>query len=204
MPTIVPPSPESPLIGTAPASGVEADLAALPPPSLLPSLRPREVVLHSVESAVESAAAVDRDRRLDASEAELETFEMGDSAERVRRVQGRPDEAVPGAFRYGSSLVYFENGRVSAWIDGVPHLRIPLLWATDPGDDGDAFALGSTRDEVFRIQGAPDAIRAGAYLYGADVVAFAGDRVAGWIRNDGRLRARYLPALPFFDPVFAR
>ena len=139
------------------------------------------------------------DQRLDRAETRLETFEAGDSPDRVRAVQGSPDEAVPGAFRYGSSMVYFEKGRVSGWMNGVPRLRIPALFDSDLQDEIDAFTLGSTRGEVFRIQGRPDSVAGNAYTYGQSTVIFENDRVASWIRGDRRLRTRVVPDLPFFD-----
>jgi len=133
---------------------------------------------------------------LDAAEAEMETFEIGDLPDRVTDIQGRPDEAGPGVYRYGSSVVFFSHGRVSSWISRVPRLRIPRLWSIEVTDDIDAFTVGSTRGEVFRIQGRPDGVMADAYFYGSDVVYFANDRVVDWTRTDGRLRTRVLPELP--------
>ena len=138
------------------------------------------------------------DQRLNEAETQLETFEAGDSPDRVRAVQGSPDEAVSGAFRYGSSMVYFEKGRVSGWVNGVPRLRIPSLFDSDLQDEIDAFTLGSTRGEVFRIQGRPDSVAGNAYTYGQSTVFFENDRVASWIRGDQRLRTRIVPDLPFF------
>jgi hypothetical protein len=159
-----------------------------------------EILPRTAPPAAAAGSGAEWDRRLDASEAELDRFEMGDSPERVRIVQGRPDETTLGAFRYGSSLVFFEKGKVSGWINGIPRLRIPLLSFADWRDEIDAITLGSTRGDVFRIQGRPDEVFADAYYYGTDAVFFAGDRVVNWIQTDERLRTRWLPQPPFFDP----
>jgi curved DNA-binding protein CbpA len=173
-----------------------------------PAARPEDARLGSSSenffrtepSAVAAVSGAEWDQRLDASEAELDTFEMGDSLERVKIVQGRPDETTTGAFRYGSSLVFFEKGKVSGWINGMPRLRIPRLSFADWPDEIDALAIGSTRGDVFKIQGRPDEVFADAYYYGTDAVYFAGDRVVNWIQTDDRLRTRHLPVLPFSNP----
>lgn len=170
-------------------------------PAFVPDRRPPPgagvVTLPAAEASPPAAAQEEaRDRMLDAAEAEMETFEIGDLPGRVTDIQGRPDEAGPGVYRYGSSVVFFSHGRVSSWISRVPRLRIPRLWSIEVTDDIDAFTVGSTRGEVFRIQGRPDGVMADAYFYGSDVVYFANDRVVDWTRTDGRLRTRVLPELP--------
>jgi DnaJ-like protein len=149
-------------------------------------------------------SGVEMDTRLDEAETHLDTFDVGDSAEWVKIVQGRPDEAVEGAFRYGSSIVTFDKGRVSGWTNGEPRLRVSWLSFADVEDRLDAFTIGSTRGEVFEIQGNPDSASADAYIYGTDAVYFQNDRVISWTQNDERLRTRFMPTLPFFDPHVSR
>jgi hypothetical protein len=163
-----------------------------------------ETDLPQAQPAGEALAGARLDQSLDAAETDLDTFDVGDSPAWVKIIQGTPDETVAGAFRYGSSLITFEKGRVSGWIDGVPRLRVPSLTFVDFQDEMDAFSVGSTRGEVFQIQGKPDRVSGDAYVYGTDVVYFGNDRVVDWIRTDGRLRTRVLPDLPFFDPRHPR
>jgi hypothetical protein len=203
-----------PVVGTAmdlPSTESPARSGPTPNESRVRSRDPLEIdppvttaAAETVRAAELTVHAAELDERLDAAEAELDTFEAGDSIDRVKIIQGPPDESVAGAFRYGSSLVYFENGRVSGWIDGVPRLRVPSLSFADVLDEIDAFTLGSTRGEVFRIQGMPDRVSAAAYTYGTDTVYFGNDRVVNWTQTDERLRNRFLPALPYFDPSLPR
>jgi hypothetical protein len=123
----------------------------------------------------------------------LDTFVPGDTKARVIAVQGVPDEAGVNVFRYGSSLVYFEDGRVKQWSDGRPPLRVLVLPRFD--FNGLArFSVGATRAEVIRIQGEPTQTTAGAFYYGASAVYFDRDWVTGWSEVDQPLRARPTPA----------
>jgi hypothetical protein len=173
-----------------------------PSPSL--PIRPPGISLPADPPEAPALSGEDLDTRLDEAETQLETFDIGDASDRVRIVQGSPDEAVEGVFRYGSSMVFFDKGRVSGWTNGVPRLRVPSLSFADLQDEIDAFTVGSTRGEVFEIQGRPDAASPDAYFYGSDAVYFENDRVASWTRTGGRLRTRLLPELPFFDPHLGR
>src|SRR5271166_3478741 len=61
-------------------------------------------------------------RNLEGAGRLLDVFEVGDSKAKVLAIQGEPDESGDGVFRYGSSLVYFEKGRVFGWSDRLPRL----------------------------------------------------------------------------------
>jgi curved DNA-binding protein CbpA len=132
------------------------------------------------------------------AEALLDVFDVGDSKARVREVQGPPDDAAESVFRYGSSLVYFKNGVVRSWSNGLPRLRIHL-WPSLDLSLLDRFSLGSSRDEVIRAQGDPMAFTPLGYYYGTSAVYFDNDRVSGWSRGDVDLRELDMPVLPFFE-----
>lgn len=57
----------------------------------------------------------------------LATFGVGSSLADVLRLQGRPTDALWGAYFYGSSVVYFENGRVTRWTENGTALRTALI-----------------------------------------------------------------------------
>ncbi len=121
----------------------------------------------------------------------LRTFELGDSRARVLAVQGAPDDAGDTILRYGSSVVYLADGRVSGWSDGVPRLHVRAL----PSLDYDllaSFTLGSSRAEVARLQGRPTDNVLGAFLYGSSVIRFESDRVSGWLEGSDSLRVPLL------------
>jgi hypothetical protein len=53
------------------------------------------------------------------------------------------------------------------------------------------FGLGSTREEVLRVQGKPDQERGDTWRYGASEVYFARGRVVGWrVADSGLLKLR--------------
>ncbi len=133
---------------------------------------------------------------LDRAEGLLDVFDIGDSKARVVAVQGMPDAAGYGLYRYGSSLVYFSDGYVSGWSDDLPRLHV-RLWPSLDAVSVDTFSVGSSYGDVFRAQGAPSAFSATSYTYGTSVVHFMDERVTGWSEGDVTLRGFRLPALPF-------
>ena len=128
----------------------------------------------------------------------LDVIEVGDTKARVLSIQGTPDDAGEAIFRYGSSVVYFQNGRVRGWLDRHPRLHV-RDWAAFMLPSLDTFALGSSRGDVIRAQGEPGAFTASNYTYGSSVVLFENDRVAGWNEGDVRLQRFEMPSLKFFD-----
>ena len=128
----------------------------------------------------------------------LEVFDVGDSKARVLAVQGTPDDAGETVFRYGSSLVYFERGRVTGWSDRVPWLHV-RPWSEHSLASLDTFSLGSTRGDVIRAQGQPSAFTPRGYFFGSSYVYFEHDVVAGWSPGDVNLRSFDVPVLPFLD-----
>jgi hypothetical protein len=142
------------------------------------------------------AAAAEPDKLAWTAALIVELFEPGDPKARVLAVQGPPDEAGDSVFRYGSSLVYFRNGRVRGWVDRLPRLRV-RSWDGVAMPSLERFSVGSSRGEVIRAQGRPDGFSVDRYLYGSSEVLFAQDRVAGWSTGDVPLHAFDLPVLPF-------
>jgi hypothetical protein len=121
--------------------------------------------------------------------AKIGVFTIGSRKDEVIALQGKPDSASTGLFQYGSSVVFFREGRVVDWREGSPLLkaRRPLdLVAANIG----YFTVGSRRDEVMAVQGKPDRTTADAYYYGSAIVMFAGDRVISWRDGAPGLRAR--------------
>jgi hypothetical protein len=128
----------------------------------------------------------------------LDAFEVGDPKARVLVVQGAPDDAGSGVFRYGSSLVYFHDGFVTDWSNGVPRLRV-REWPALRVPSLDTFSVGSTRSDVVRAQGEPAAFTFLGYYYGSSAVFFEDDRVTGWSEGDTGLKAVGMPAMPSVD-----
>jgi hypothetical protein len=135
---------------------------------------------------------------MDNAAALLDVIELGDSRARVRAVQGVPDEVSDSIFRYGSSIVYFREGRVSAWRNRLPRLRI-RDWSANVLPTLDRFSIGSSRGDVVRAQGLPGAFDATSYVYGSSVISFERGQVSGWSEGDVALQHFDMPKLPFMD-----
>lgn len=60
------------------------------------------------------------------------------------------------------------------------------------------FQIGSTKEEVTQVQGAPTEARGSVWRYGRSEVRFAGDRVCGWRTSPGS-RLRTLPSVSSFS-----
>jgi hypothetical protein len=128
----------------------------------------------------------------------LDVIQLGDSRDRVRAIQGVPDEVSDSIYRYGSSVIYFRYGKVSAWKNRLPRLRI-RDWSTNVIPTMDRFAMGSSRADVVRAQGLPGAFDATSYTYGSSIVSFDRGQVSGWSEGDTRLQHFEMPTLPFLN-----
>jgi hypothetical protein len=145
-----------------------------------------------------AAAEADHALVMDRAGTLLDAIELGDSRARVRAIQGEPDEISDTLYRYGSSVVYFRYGRVSAWRNRVPRLRV-RDWSASVLPTLDRFELGSSRADVVRAQGLPATFDATSYTYGSSVVSFERGQVSGWSEGDVRLQHFEMPSLPFLD-----
>ena len=97
-------------------------------------------------------------------------FTVGSTKSEVIAVQGTPDSSTENRFSYGSSTVYFEDGRVKRWHNSF--LR-PLKAKT-------YFIVGSTKSEVIAVQGTPDSSTETHFSYGLSTVYFRDSRVTSW------------------------
>jgi len=119
-------------------------------------------------------------------------FAVGSTKDEVLAIQGTPDRFTDSSFHYGTSDVFFQNGRVVSWYNGYPKLRARMLPATST--DKRFFTVGSTKDEVLAIQGTPDRFTERALHYGTSDVFFKDGRVSSWYNGYPKLRVRMLPS----------
>lgn len=147
--------------------------------------------------------AADFERLFKEASTLLTSFERGDTKARVLVIQGPADEVGENVMRYGSSLVYFSDGRVTGWSEGLPKLRIRAL----PGVDYDlleTIEIGSSRADVLRLQGRPSDSMWGIYFYGPSIVYFENNRVAGWSDENSKLRIPLLQSIRGRRPAVRR
>lgn len=170
--------------------------AAMKSPSVsVPSVTGVETRTESHRWRAFGAARVDSTSAVNEALSSLDTFAAGDTPARVLALQGVPDEANERVFRYGSSVIYFSGGRVVAWRDGWPRLRTFALPRFVFGGLA-TFGVGSSRNEVVRVQGTPTAVGESVYFYGNSVVFFDREWVSSWREIDEPLRARAWPSPP--------
>ncbi len=119
-------------------------------------------------------------------------FTIGSTKDEVIAVQGTPDKFSETTFRYGSSRVGFQNGRVVSWKNKVPALKAKLI----PAPQTTAkpyFTVGSTKDEVIAVQGTPDEFSEDMFRYGSSRVDFQHDRVVSWKNKVPALKVQLRP-----------
>ncbi len=119
-------------------------------------------------------------------------FTIGSTKDEVIAVQGTPDKFSETTFRYGSSRVGFQNGRVVSWKNKVPALKAKLI----PAPQTTAkpyFTVGSTKDEVIAVQGTPDKFFETMFRYGSSRVDFQNDRVVSWKNKVPALKVQLRP-----------
>ena len=104
---------------------------------------------------------------------------VGSTLGEVYAIQGVPSATEGDIWHYGRSRIRFDKGRVISWeehLDNplrIDRHRVALLQER-------FFGIGSTKDEVRAIQGAPTAETGNVWYYRNSKVYFEHDRVAHW------------------------
>jgi len=114
-------------------------------------------------------------------------FTLGSNKEWVSTVQGPPLQIRGPEWRYGFSTVQFNGDLVISWnASELNPLKVGMI--LDPGRfySERYFGVGSRRDEVAAIQGAPDIIEPNKWTWGDAWVEFDADTVVTW-QNDQSL-----------------
>jgi curved DNA-binding protein CbpA len=111
----------------------------------------------------------------------------GLSKDEVIAVAGAPASATDDKLVYGSSELYFANGKVVGWkIDPASAPIRVKLWPDAPVDpDLDSFGVGSSKNVVLVVQGTPTYFSANTFGYGRSEVYFQNGRVVSWKEDPG-------------------
>lgn len=107
------------------------------------------------------------------------SFTVGSPMTDVYRAQGAPDAIDGDVWIYGTSRVYFRNGRVARWETGHND-SLNARWSTRATDTPSHFTIGSSKAEVVRVQGQPSRVIGDAWDYGVSRVYFSDGKVIGW------------------------
>jgi curved DNA-binding protein CbpA len=108
-------------------------------------------------------------------------FTVGSTKDEVLAAQGTPAEFSESSWKYGSSTVHFQNGRVTSWniLPDSPLNAEMLPSGPGPYDQG-YFTVGSTKDEVLAAQGTPTELGESFWKYGSSTVYFRDGKVSSW------------------------
>jgi hypothetical protein len=133
----------------------------------------------------------------------------------VLRIQGKPTQSVrydalcQEVLTYGSSTVELNNSIVVNFEDIDRNLKAAKeSMPTTAMADGLSWTLGSTKEEVFRVQGTParveryDAPSKEILHYGNSTIQITDNRVTSYANFSGNLKVavRPLPSEKFSDP----
>ena len=115
-------------------------------------------------------------------------FTLGSDKEWVSTVQGPPLQIRGPEWRYGFSTIQFDGNKVISWTNSeLNPLKVGIILDPNRFYSERYFGVGSRRDEVAAIQGAPDIIEPNKWIYGDAWVEFDEDSVISW-QNDASIR----------------
>lgn len=124
-------------------------------------------------------------------------FTLGSTEAEVLRVQGPPSRVHGQLWVYGLAEVQFRDGRVWRYNNFDQSLKVRVLPSSKSSDEHPAFfTVGSTRDEVLRVQGTPTRIEGNRWTYGFSEVRFRSGTVEDYDNYFGNLKVRLLPSDP--------
>jgi len=122
-------------------------------------------------------------------------FTIGSPGSDVLRIQGNPSRIQGRSWAYGLSEVHFRNGMVWSYNNFDGNLRVRLLPRL--AGDGTApshFTVGSTEDDILRIQGTPTRVEQDRWFYGFAEIKFKDGRVTEFNNYFGNLKVRLHPS----------
>lgn len=136
-------------------------------------------------------------------------WSIGSRRADVIQIQGQPsqttryDTLCQETLSYSNSTVVLNNGIVTEFEDNAKNLKATNQNSPQPvpATDGINWTLGSTKEEVFRIQGTParivryDTANREILFYGNSTLSLAGGRVIGYSNYDNNLRVSVAPII---------
>ncbi|MGD0938628.1 MAG: J domain-containing protein [Terracidiphilus sp.] len=141
-----------------------------------------EASQQSVASSSQKAIAARPDRAPATSAKTLSYITVGWTRDEVLAQQGTPTASSEDKLVYGNSELYLKNDSVVGWrIDpGSSSIRVKL-WPSAAVDPSLAsYTVGSSKDEVLKVQGTPTAFTNDKFEYGKSEVIFHNNKVVSW------------------------
>jgi hypothetical protein len=168
-------------------------LAPIATPSAEPSevLKPAQTVLTAIVREKDMTLAEPEETSPDRS-----FFSLGSSKKEVLRVQGKPSKVYGQTWVYGLSDVTFKEGRVWRYHNFDGTLQVQIVPSPSAANDysPQSFSLGSSKDEVVRVQGAPTRVEGNKWSYGFGEIYFKDGVVIGFNNFFNTLKITMLPS----------
>jgi hypothetical protein len=122
-------------------------------------------------------------------------FTMGSSTAEVLAVQGPPSRIQGQTWTYGLSEVQFKNGRVWSFNNFDGSLRILMQPGGGDGEkEPDYITIGSSENDVLRVQGTPSKVEGEKWYYGFAELRFKNGNIREYDNYFGNLKVRLLPS----------
>ncbi|MBK9165366.1 MAG: DnaJ domain-containing protein [Acidobacteria bacterium] len=118
-------------------------------------------------------------------------FTLGSTRADVVKIQGTPDSIIGNSYGYGYSSITFQGNSVVGWSNISKNLKVRMLSNSEMSLN--QFTIGSSKDDVIRVQGTPDSIIGNSFGYGYSTVHFRNDRVSKWSNISRNLRVVLSP-----------
>ncbi|MFP5213366.1 MAG: DnaJ domain-containing protein [Acidobacteriota bacterium] len=124
-----------------------------------------------------------------AAEGDPPYFTVGSSHDEVLLSQGTPTRVDTNKWYFDLSEIRFKDGRVEDYDNYFGNLRIRMLPANgdNPAARRGYFTIGSSRDEVLTLHGAPTRIQGNIWSYRQSSIVFRHGNVQSVANTDGNL-----------------
>ena len=98
----------------------------------------------------------------------------------VIAIQGAPTSIEGDVWHYGQSKVYMENGAVTKWENDSDSPLKAHIMPTSRNPSAKQFSIGSSKQEVRAVQGAPLMENENLWEYRISRIYFKDQKVSGW------------------------
>lgn len=109
-----------------------------------------------------------------------EHFTVGSTLGDVIAVQGAPTSIEGDVWHYGQSKVYMEKGAVAKWENDSDSPLKAYIMPTSRNPSVKQFSIGSSKQEVRAVQGAPLTENENMWEYRISRIYFKNQKVSGW------------------------
>jgi hypothetical protein len=133
---------------------------------------------------------------LQSAEPAMSYFTIGSTAQEVLLVQGTPSRIHGQTWTYGLSDIQFKNGQVWQYNNFDGSLRVLMLPNTAANQAPACITIGSTQDEVLRVQGTPTRVEQDKWFYGFAEIRFKEGLLQEYDNYFGALKVRLVPSVP--------